>query len=369
MLRARNTIAELERASRSDGRAVWLAKGSLCILDPALAVQLLDNDDRALLVHSDFFGRLGEKHPTREQQREVARDLLRLLSIRLARLRKSGRIMLPERSDWPDFAFAITQEIFADVLLAPETSRRANARLNLFIRKVVAVPKKRPWNRIQVFMLAAAVDKLIDVPPGETESTIDHPTDMIAVLRKWRAELDSEQLVRIFFSAIFSVFKSLPLTLTWAIHDLVSEKVGQGDLRQAITRSMALHPIAWMLERYPAAPMTIDGFEVGPEDTLLISPYLLNRKQSGAQSAPDLWLSFGGGMHECPAASFGFAYVELVLGRLPIADLVFTEPPAASAVAKAVLRPPTFTLERGGQAGGEVACAPIPKAQIVPRTI
>lgn len=341
-------IAELEKAAKSEGRAVWLAKGRLCILDSALAERLLDNDDRAVLVHSDFFGRLGEELPTREQQSAIARDILRLLSIRLAKLRKGGRIMLPEQSDWPGFAFAIAQEIFADVMLAPETSQKANARLNLFIRKVVAAPRKRLWNRIEVFRLAAAVSKLIDAAPEESAFAADHPGDMIAVLRKWRTELDNELLIRIFFSAIFSVFKSLSLTLTWAIHDLVGGDVDKSDLRQAITQSMALHPIAWMLERYPAKPMTIDGFRVGPKDALLISPYLLHRKQAVEQSAPDLWLAFGSGMHECPAASFGFAYVELVLRRLPINDLAFAEQPAAPIVT-AVLRPPPFALKLAGR--------------------
>lgn len=348
-------LDQLHEAGSTGEKAAWLAPGNLCVMDRKLALQILDNRDQAFVDHSDFFGRLGEQAPCRADQRAIARELLRLVSSRLSLLRKRAVFHLPETSHWPDLAFAIVHETLATVLVSDRRSERIRRAFNRFVHSVVAPEKRSLWSKVTS---ASLMHKILSEINSKNAINDAQYGDILEFIGGWRREIGDDVALRIFMSALFSIIKSLSLSLSWAVFYFVREGGQAGDERIMIKESMRHMPIAWMLERYPKKRMLVDDIEVDETTKLLISPYLLQRLKTPGQwdegfdttmwshDAKELfWIPFGHGDHKCPAASFSLAFIEFVLRNMNLSRATVTElADADKPLVSAVLRPRQFLL-------------------------
>lgn len=111
--------------------------------------------------------------------------------------------------------------------------------------------------------------------------------------------------------------------LTWLLAELATRKGLLGSIRAEVTargmdgdlpyttavvkESLRLHPPVWLMTRDVALPAKVAGYEVGPGDQLVFSPYLLQRDarwwDDPDRFRPERWL------HESPARRARHAYI------------------------------------------------------------
>lgn len=123
------------------------------------------------------------------------------------------------------------------------------------------------------------------------------------------------------YQEIKSVLKGAPLTA-----DLLTQ---MPFVTNTIRESLRFYPPAWLIGRSPTQPVILNGYFVNPEDTIIISPYVLHHT---AEYFPDperfdpdrflteppryTYLPFGAGPHICLGQPFASLEMALILASV-----------------------------------------------------
>jgi cytochrome P450 len=201
-------------------------------------------------------------------------------------------------------------------------------------------------------------------------------TDLLAVLLRASAELSDREIRDELVTLVIAGHETVASSLTWTLHLLAGAPVVQKQLhaeldevladqggstraprwsdlpalgytRAVVDESLRLYPPAWVITRRALAEDRIDGVTVPPGTLLLISPWLLHRREQtwpdplrfeparflGEQPRRrDGYLPFGAGPRLCIGRDFALVEATLLLADL-LRDRTVTAAPGAPAPA------------------------------------
>jgi cytochrome P450 len=268
----------------------------------------------------------------------------------------------------------VMQALFSDAL-DPETIAEVGTAINtvlayfdsaLLFPSLLAVREHLPTAGNRKFRAAQAVinrtvDRVISQRRGQRSAGTETPTEYfdlmeMLLIAQESAHLTDEQVKDEVLTIFIAGYETTASAIAWTLF-LLAKHPGEmehavteirsllGDrtptykdvaslpfLRQCLDESLRLYPPAWLVGRYPVATTEIGGYRVGQKNPILISPYVIQRRESlwpdanafhPERFAPDhephhrySYLPFGAGEHICIGQHLALTEAMLILAMI-----------------------------------------------------
>ncbi|MFD8492688.1 cytochrome P450 [Amycolatopsis sp. NPDC059657] len=351
------------RKLRGDHGSVFTkGRGEIYVSDPALAKEILANNEGLFRDHSDFFrirtGMFGPRS-TQVEIGRAARVLLRRYSQDHADELPARVAGLAPGSDWPDAGNRLVYEHFRPALIGDAPPAALRETVDQVVERAVLAGARDRYSRLARHRFRARVRRVLCAeialrrarPTGEPADLLD------VVAHAATGRTRDADLAEVFLSCLFAVAGSVGFLLGWSLYLVGTAAPEQAHPAWVVREALRLWPVAWQFGRTPSREHQLAALTAKPADEVVVCSYLVHRDPAHwsepDEFRPDRWASgagqeafipFGWGPHACTGAGVATQVTETLVGLITSAYRLGVAATSSRPQVSAALAPPRFHL-------------------------
>ena len=206
-------------------------------------------------------------------------------------------------------------------------------RVNAVFAALPAMPVGDPGADPAVAATIAAIHTVVDRAIDDADA---HPGPWLLSTLLRTSDLSRSVIRDEVVNLVVAGYESTADTLSWIFpllheHPAELDRVRAGGVREVVSETLRLYPVAWTARRHAVADDVIDGHHVAAGTTVMVCPYLTHRIPSvwpspssfrparfdgGRPVSPGAYIPFGIGPRACLGAQFTLREMPILLDHL-----------------------------------------------------
>ncbi|WP_370947037.1 cytochrome P450 [Amycolatopsis sp. cg5] len=355
-------LGVLGELRRDRGAVFTRRRGEIYVSDPALAKEILANNDGIFREHSDFFRIKTGNFAPRSAQVEIgraARVLLRRHANDHADELPALVSGLAPGSQWPDAGNRIVYEHFRPALIGAAPSAALRAVVDQIVERAVLAGARERYSRFARHRFRARVTRTLcaEIAARRARPAAE-PADLLDVVAAAAtARTRDADLAEVFLSCLFAVAGSVGFLLGWSLYLVGTSDEEPAHPAWVVREALRLWPVAWLFGRTPNREHQLAELTAKPADEVVVCSYLVHRDPAHwtepDEFRPDRWaegagqeafIPFGWGPHACTGAGVATQVTEALVGLITSAYRLHVTAPTSRPQVSAALAPPRFHL-------------------------
>lgn len=353
-------LAALRKLRRDRGSVFTRRRGEIFISDPALAKEVLANNEGLFVEHSDFFRIRTGMFAPRSAQVEIgraARALLRRYAHDHVDELPALVAGLAPVSAWPDAGNRLVYQHFRPALIGTAPSAALRETVDQVVERAVLAGARDRYSRLARFRFRTKVTRTLCAELAARRARRSaEPADLLDVVAHAATERTRDaDLAEVFLSCLFAVAGSVGFLLGWSIYLVGTSEPAHP--AWVVREALRLWPVAWQFGRTPSREHQLAALTAKPADEVVVCSYLVHRDPAhwtepdefrparwAAGAGQEAFIPFGWGPHACTGAGVATQVTETLVGLITSAHRLDVTAPTPRPQVSAALAPPRFHL-------------------------